>query len=291
MFRYTIATLLAATAFAAGDIDYTQNGLNWGETHDLCDTGVEQSPIDLTTTGTTPSDDMNLLLENYTDFKIDADHPELKREDGSVYVPMTEGDFTLTFPDGSVHNMEALQLHFHAPSEHTVDGVLYDLEVHFVHLYEDGSLGAVIGVFFDREAGGNEDNAFLNGLWEQGEEASINVKTFFDTINMEEYWNYDGSLTTPGCNEGIKWTVIKEVQPINDLQLGLYTEMWAENLDFAGGNGNNRLVQPLNDRILYFKGDASVAELEEGLMGIADGAYIMSVASATLTATLAYLAF
>lgn len=65
----------------------------------------------------------------------------------------------------------------HAPSEHTRAGKNYDLEMHFVHLinknsalYEDlessGDIAnnadyAVIGVFFDREAGGNETNSFI----------------------------------------------------------------------------------------------------------------------------------
>lgn len=41
-----------------------------------------------------------------------------------------------------------LQYHMHAPSEHTVDGELYDLEFHFVHNDSSGAL-SVLGVFFD----------------------------------------------------------------------------------------------------------------------------------------------
>ncbi len=54
-------------------------------------------------------------------------------------------------------------LHFHSPSEHKIDGYQYDLETHFVHTYTDGeSLGAVIGVMFDRKLGGNMDNLFID---------------------------------------------------------------------------------------------------------------------------------
>ena len=176
MFRSTIAALVAASAYAAAGIDYTTLGANWGETDPLCDTGLEQSPIDLTYNAST-SDTMSLVLENYTDFEIDTTNPDLSRGEGSVYVPLTDGDFTLTFPDGTEHIFEVLQLHFHAPSEHTVNGEHKDLEVHFVHLYADGSLGGVIGVFFDRTAG-NEDNEFLTGLWAEGDTHPINVKSF-----------------------------------------------------------------------------------------------------------------
>ena len=43
-------------------------------------------------------------------------------------------------------------MHFHAPSEHTVDGNEYDAEIHFVHSKSDTEL-LVIGVFFDIDEG------------------------------------------------------------------------------------------------------------------------------------------
>lgn len=74
---------------------------------------------------------------------------------------IADGTFIKTFWDGSTATFKPLQFHFHAPSEHTVGGYQYDLEVHFVHLYEDGSLAGVIGVFFDRYKGGSASNDFL----------------------------------------------------------------------------------------------------------------------------------
>ena len=68
----------------------------------------------------------------------------------------------LTFAGGSESTFNSLQFHFHAPSEHTVDGKSMDLEMHIVHLYPDGSLGAVLGVFFDRNVKGKGENLFID---------------------------------------------------------------------------------------------------------------------------------
>lgn len=84
--------------------------------------------------------------------------------------------------------------------------------------------------------------------------SAIWLEGFLDSVNMDHFWSFDGSLTTPPCTEGIRWTVLKEVQPISDAQLQKFTQLWADNTAFAAGKGNNREVQPLNDRTLYSAG-------------------------------------
>ena len=129
-----------------------------------------------------------------------------------------------------------------------------------MHLYtEDQGLGGVIGFMFDRELGGNEDNPFLEAFLDNsGSQVKVNLESFLEGVDFSEYWNYNGSLTTPPCTEGIKWTVIKQVQSISDAQLKRFTDLWAGNPDFAGGKGNNREVQELKERTLYYNGAASL---------------------------------
>ena len=69
-----IASLLPLSALAAsGEYVYNTNGAEWGESFDLCKTGVEQSPINLTTgLESTGSQDMELIGYNYYDFGIEA---------------------------------------------------------------------------------------------------------------------------------------------------------------------------------------------------------------------------
>ena len=137
---------------------------------------------------------------------------------------------TLDLSDGSEVSFYPAQFHFHAPSEHLVEGYKFDLEVHFVHLPEDGfqddAYASVIGVFFDRVKGGNEDNYFIDSLFGSGPETVIPIEDFLSGIDTSEFWSYPGSLTTPPCTEGIKWNVIKSVQPISDRQLKYFTDLW-----------------------------------------------------------------
>lgn len=115
------------------------------------------------------------------------------------------------------------------------------------------------------------------------------VKEFFDSVDFSEYWSYPGSLTTPPCWEGIKWNVIKEVQSISPAQLAEFTKNWADNADFANGNGNNRVVMPINDRTLLMSNAAAPAANQQN--NTDDGASAVTTFGAAVIAAVASLAF
>lgn len=169
--------------------------------------------------------------------------------------------------DEGAKTLNALQFHFHAPSEHSVNGKLYDFEMHIVHLFPDGSLGGVLGFFFDREAGGDYDNDFLSSfdfgnsdLDYDTQVSNVRLQDFIDEVqDSSAFWSYKGSLTTPPCTEGVYWTVFEDVQPISEEQLEGFTRHFADNYDFAQGKGNNREIMPLNDRTLYFSHSCDAA--------------------------------
>lgn len=228
--KATFSALLSASAIGA-PYDYSSNGANWGTETPLCDEGKEQSPINLFTAKTGSGGDMEINGYGYKDYTVKQS--QVSRSAEKVQTDVADGEFHLNFADGSMSVFKPLQFHFHAPSEHTVDEAFYDLELHVVHLYADtAGLGAVIGFMFDRSAG-NYDNDFLDAfLDDQSEDVTIKLSSFMNGVDFSEYWNYAGSLTTPPCTEGVKWTVIKQVQPISDAQLKKFTDLWAGNSSF-----------------------------------------------------------
>ena len=208
---------------------YETNGADWGTIHDgkwsLCDTGKEQSPIDLRTNAPFNTK-LQLRRYNYFDFDGSYSEPLSSNKGRKVNFPTcTRKDAMLRLITASniQESFAPAQLHFHAPSEHTVDGRFYDLEVHFVHTGTYTSF-AVVGVFFDVMEGGSEMNPFISDVLEvlrTGNDPDVlkrkelRLLDFFDTIDQGEFWSYPGSFTTPPCTEGVRWSVLKEVQPIS----------------------------------------------------------------------------
>ena len=286
MYTATFAAMLVGSAFAAAGIDYSENGANWGETVPLCDTGLEQSPIDLHAKDEVVNDNMRVLGENYFNIPVDSAFSETDYGFKITWPEATRYNQSLTLErgDGETLSFTPLQFHWHAPSEHTIDGKLYDAEVHFVHTYSNSSLYAVIGVLF--EVGDHSD--FVDNLFEcidtrgTADATECDVTGFLGELDMTKFWSYEGSFTTPPCTEGVKWTVIRKVMTMSASQLKRFTENLADDPDFAGGNGNNRLTQPLNERTLY---------LARGDIGYQDGASTVMAGVATAVAALAALSF
>ncbi|KAF9955899.1 hypothetical protein BGZ72_003281 [Mortierella alpina] len=115
--------------------------------------------------------------------------------------------------------------HFHTPSEHRVDDHFFEAELHLVHesVTADKAL-AVVGILLEVKA---EDNPFFNwitvladkvvGQSKKGKEKvkhtveKIDFKALLeDTGNFTPRWEYEGSLTTPPCTEGVAWNVVKK---------------------------------------------------------------------------------
>eukprot|EP00826_Nyctotherus_ovalis_P045248 TRINITY_DN4986_c0_g1_i4.p1 TRINITY_DN4986_c0_g1~~TRINITY_DN4986_c0_g1_i4.p1 ORF type:complete len:126 (-),score=5.57 TRINITY_DN4986_c0_g1_i4:136-513(-) len=58
----------------------------------------------------------------------------------------------------------------------------------------------------------------------------------------QSFYTYDGSLTTPDCDEVVNWIILAEIQQCSKKDLSNMKEKLV---------GNYRLVQDINNRIIY----------------------------------------
>ena len=222
-------------------------GDNWAT--GACATGQRQSPIDIVTSVVETTD---LTLDTkkigaFTDVPVHiADHAVK-----AVPKDVSNKKFTaFTDDDGTEGNYNFIQMHFHAPSEHTVDSIHYDAEIHFVHAKSDTEL-LVIGVFFDVLDGTPGDSWLLEDFdlftletaEEEGEheyEAPVfDIKSFLEKLESHEFYHYEGSLTTPTCDEIVEWIVYKTPVFISPKNFDILESHLGE---------SNRNTQPLNGR-------------------------------------------
>ena len=139
---------------------------------------------------------------------------------------------------------ELVRYHFHAPSEHTIDGEHSPLEVHFVHKSEAGDL-AVVGVLVAEGDYAAVFEPVIAALPSgPGDERHLEDLDL-DMTELEplphRYYRYEGSLTTPPCSEGVLWIVSAVRRQIGPDQLAKLVSVLHD---------NNRPVQPLGDREL-----------------------------------------
>lgn len=51
----------------------------------------------------------------------------------TISANLTKGRLAFLDSEGNMNYYKLVNMHFHAPSEHTFDGKYYDLELHLVH--------------------------------------------------------------------------------------------------------------------------------------------------------------
>ena len=209
---------------------------NWGEVspdYAVCQAGVQQSPVDLA----------QPISATLSDLQIDSQPVNLRiLHNGHTIRLNTEPGNTLTL-DGS--KFELVQFHFHLPSEHTVKGEPYPMEVHFVHQGETGF--AVLGVFFKE----GKENIALKEIWDamptQKQPESLIPGVTIEIASLlppnRSTYRYFGSLTTPPCSEVVRWVVFEEPIEISREQIEQFRQIFPLNA---------RPIQSLNRRFLLY---------------------------------------
>ncbi|XP_006016191.1 carbonic anhydrase 4 [Alligator sinensis] len=272
----------------------------WKELFDECGKG-SQSPINIVTRKVMT--DWNLQPFTFEGYDTKQSAKWVIENDGhSVKVTLEEsakigaGSLTMKY--------KATQFHFHwgshgnwgsSPgSEHSIDGERYAMELHIVHRRED--------VSSDAEAVKHEDGLAVLGFFIKVGRENTNYKPLIDQLhkidvkgkkgemeplllksliphekNLTRYYRYAGSLTTPGCNEAVVWTVFEEPIELSQEQV----EAFPNTIHFSANpllrlTDNFRPVQPLGNRTVYKSNAGAILPPAKALLVIPTITYLLA---------------
>ncbi|XP_073138238.1 alpha carbonic anhydrase 7-like [Henckelia pumila] len=251
---FTILVLISSTPFArAQEVDnerefsYDENSdqgpSHWGRLHpewEACNSGKMQSPIDLLNERVEIVPDLGRLSRNYKPSNatlVNRGHDIMIRWSGAGYIQINGTMFELK------------QTHWHSPSEHTLDGRRFNMEVHLVHQSKDNRT-AVIGIMYKI----GRPDSFLSMV-----QGSLHTSTDSEDVEQSigvldpnlikfgsrKYYRYMGSLTTPPCTENVIWTIVRKVRTVTREQIKLIRKAVHDESE-----ANARPIQQLNERTL-----------------------------------------
>jgi len=247
----------------------------WGKLYKQAE-GKHQSPIDIDTNNTVYDPE---LVNKPLRFSYSKDCFTVLKNSGHSFTVSGSDSATSNVNGGPVNNNHNfLQFHMHwganptVGSEHTLNGQSFAAELHFVNwnsekykepgqavgsTTHDGLI--VLGVFvkvgnynpeFDKIVN-SLNRVALNGQSVQLQDP-INYNNLFPA-DVSSYYTYDGSLTTPPCNECVKWVVFKDPIEISSLQLNAFHNLYLSSNENECSDDHRQLanfrpVCELNDR-------------------------------------------
>jgi carbonic anhydrase len=251
---------------------------NWSEQVPLCHSDSHrQSPINIVIKDTQLSE----LLDKIT--LSEPSHPG-GNFSGSAIMAVNNGhtvgfkfNHVIEVLGGELNAFRVAGAHFHwgetdeTGSEHLLDGQHFPLELHIVTYDQeryDGLMKAIHGYNSLAVLGiqyiiSEEDNPALESIIDavqkvQEPRAPVDVDDF-DLSSLlpehtDQYYRYEGSLTTPPCSQSVVWTVFKHPATISSAQLAHFRQLLEGPPEEDGTpdyiSHNWRPVQPLHKRVV-----------------------------------------
>ncbi|MEO1030722.1 MAG: carbonic anhydrase family protein [Bacteroidota bacterium] len=198
-----------------------------------CGSTTRQSPIDISGVVNDPTlQSLSTLYANSITEIINNGHTLQFNYNGTGTVNFQGSDYSLQ------------QFHFHANSEHTIEGSHKPLEAHLVHKNDSGHL-MVLGIFFEIGAESTFLAQFIDNLPEEINETYLDFDLSYNASGLLpanlSYYHYKGSLTTPPCSEIVEWIVMKNALEMSQTQMDQFSGILHHNF---------RPVQPLAGRVI-----------------------------------------
>lgn len=202
----------------------------------VCYTGHMQTPINITNPQIVPIPPLPPLQFSYQpadlDMVNDCNKYEIKaRFPDNQWLKVARKPYRLS------------EIDFHEPGENAVNGIRPPMSMLMVHLSPESTLLVIeVPIVVGKE------NPVIKTLWEHipqgGKErvvagVKINAADLLPTDHG--FYRFPGSLTTPICNEGVQWYLMKHPIEMSNAQIAKYKKYY---------HNTARPLQPLNNRPL-----------------------------------------
>jgi carbonic anhydrase len=212
---------------------FTSEGPHWsyaGQTgpnhwHELdaaartCAIGTQQSPLDIGTVIHGELPDLGITWNKPADTIVNNGHTIQLNFRGAGGITVGPDRYRL------------LQLHFHRPSEHLVNGTAFAMEAHFVHATPAGALGVVAVMM----ATGRSNPVFnrIVATMPTVPGPAVEADTGIDPNGLlpqgRGYFAYAGSLTTPPCSETVSWMLLTNPIEVSETDVAAFARLYPMN--------------------------------------------------------------
>lgn len=202
----------------------------------LCNTGHMQAPINITNPQIVPIPPLPPLQFRYQPADLD------------IVNDCNKYEIKVRFPDNQWLRVNRKpyrlsEIDFHEPGENTVNGIRPSMGILLVHLSPESTILVIEVPVIE----GNE-NPVIKTLWEHipkgGKEHVVKGVRINATDLLPAdhgFYRFPGSLTTPICNEGVQWYLMKHPIEMSKAQIAKYKKYYHDSA---------RPLQPLNNRPL-----------------------------------------
>lgn len=225
----------------SGDWTWPEGAAWNAQAGSMCDTGMQQSPIDLPVCTNGIEAHVNPIVATW------GVASEVVHSRG-IKINMPSGGFATTMSNEAY---TLLQCELHWGSEHTFNGNQEALSMHCFHSKDQVAAGGrahgALGIIWEVGA----EDPFLDGWIATAPtrggaavtDASIDMALALGGLNLAHYWQYNGGFTTPPCSESVIWHVLMGKRTLSQAQL----DTIIAKTDVPGGNF--RLPQPAHGRV------------------------------------------
>eukprot|EP00298_Acanthocystis_sp_HF-20_P017076 c21661_g11_i1.p1 GENE.c21661_g11_i1~~c21661_g11_i1.p1 ORF type:complete len:964 (+),score=383.53 c21661_g11_i1:32-2923(+) len=227
------------------DCAYCSGGSDWSS--GMCEIGKNQSPISIHWNEVeTDASTTQFFVPNYRSENVTILH--------TSYAPIVQQNMGYLIVDGKEY--DAIGLIVRSPAEHQIQNVeRADVEFQIVHsLRSSPTEFLIVSVMIDEGLDSESSpqvtrffDSFLRNSSQPKVVEDFNIGEIIDNTKPNVW--YSGSFTVPPCKEGVTWAVqMGANQLIGKTQLHKLNSVYKNNLHFANGRGNNRVLQHLNLR-------------------------------------------